>query len=393
VKAANLEKQIKRHVIAQPHQYYAVTLPGLEALCVAELGQACQEIRIETTLPGGVLFSGRLPVLYTANLYLRTAGRILLRLAAFKATNFRQLEKRLSEVAWSRYLPKGCVPACRVTAHQSRLYHTQAIVQHAAQTVADHWSSLGVDPSGPQGQTLHILMQEDLATLSLDSSGPNLYQRGLKTHASIAPLRETLAAAILQLSGYDPDRPLIDPMCGAGTFSLEAALWAKQIPPGAGRDFAFMQWPAFREPRWRHLKTKALKAAKSFERAMVFASDLDGAACEQLSQCVIRNHLDDVVRVRNRDFFTLRPPQQEGQVIAPGLIVLNPPYGRRLKPDQSLVAFFERIGKKLAADFKGWRVAIIVPRPELARQMPFLLKPMPIVHGGLALTLLVGRVG
>ncbi|MDA8138233.1 MAG: hypothetical protein M0036_06200 [Desulfobacteraceae bacterium] len=389
----NLKKQIKRHVIAQSHQYYAATLPGLEGLCVAELSQVHQDISIQGTFTGGVLFSGRLPALYEANLQLRTAGRILMRLAEFKATNFRQLEKKLAEVAWSLYLPAGCVPACKVTTHQSRLYHSQAIVQHVAEVVGSYWNDQGVEVTGPQGQTVYLLMQEDMATLSLDSSGPNLYLRGLKTHTTTAPLRETLAAAILQLAGYDPARPLIDPMCGSGTFSLEAALWAKQIPPGALRDFAFMQWPAFSQSQWRYMKTKALKAVKTLVRPMVFASDLDTAASAQLSQCVARHRLEDVVRVRTRDFFTLQPPQHEGRRLAPGLIVINPPYGRRLKPDQSLLTFFQRIGKKLQEDFKGWRVAMLVPRTELARQMPFPVKGMPIVHGGLALTLLVGRVG
>lgn len=388
----NLEKQIKRHVIARRHLYYAVTAPGFEALCAAELARLAGDVQIEATTEGGILFSGRLQALYGANLHLRTVGRILLRLAEFKATNFRQLEKKIAGVAWHLYLPQGCVPACKAATHQSRLYHSQAVTEHAARAIAAYWQGKGFESAGEQGQTLHIRIQEDLTTLSIDSSGSNLYLRGYKTHSASAPLRETLAAAILRLAGYDPARPLMDPMCGAGTFSLEAALWAKQIPPGALRDFAFMQWPAFRERQWRYLKTEALKAVLTCKRPMIFASDVDDDACRQLSRCVARHQLDDAVTVRNCDFFDLQPPLQDGRRLSAGLLVLNPPYGRRLKPGEDPDLLYHRIGIKLTDDFKGWRVALLSPGPNLARRMSFPMKGIPIVHGGLALTLLVGRV-
>lgn len=388
----NLERQIKRHVLARRHLFYAVTAPGFEGLCADELAPLAGDLRIEAVAPGGVLFSGRLQALYAANLHLRTAGRVLMRLAQFKATNFRQLEKKIGEVAWHYYLPGGCLPGCRVTSHQSRLYHTQAVTEHTLQAIGAVWRDNGVEPAGEQEQTLYIRIQQDLVTVSLDSSGPNLYRRGLKIHATTAPLRETMAAAILQMAGYDPGRPLIDPMCGGGTVSLEAALRAKQIPAGALRDFAFMGWPGFREPQWRHLTTTALEGAVTFTAPMIFASDVDEAACEQLLQCIARHHLDDVVRVGCSDFFSL-PPWPGVQGGAPGLIVLNPPYGRRLMPDQGLTVLFRQIGRKLKADFKGWQVALLAPRSDLARQIPFALKTIPITHGGLALTLLLGRVG
>jgi putative N6-adenine-specific DNA methylase len=390
---SNLEKQIKRHVIAPRHLCYAVTAPGMEQLCAQELAGLSDQIQVEATVRGGVVFSGRLEALYQANLHLRTAGRLLLRVAEFKATNFRQLGKRCATVPWERYLPWGALPVCKVTSHQSRLYHSQAVAQHVALALTDCWRNLGAAPADAPDQSLFVRLDQDLVTLSLDSSGANLYRRGLKTHGGQAPLRETLAAAILRMAGYNPERPLLDPMCGAGSFALEAALWAKQIPPGFHREFAFMQWPAFRPRQWQHLRTTAQKAIRSLPHPLIHASDLDPEACRRLAACVAHHHLDDAVDVQCHDFFALQPPPaRDGHPPATGLIVLNPPYGVRLTPDQRMETFYKRIGAKLADDFKGWQVALIVPSPHLIGTQPFPTTSIPLLHGGLQLTLLVGRV-
>ncbi|WP_172683790.1 hypothetical protein [Desulfosarcina cetonica] len=134
-----------------------------------------------------------------------------------------------------------------------------------------------LQPETPS-QTLFVRVVEDRFSLSLDSSGPALYKRGYKTGAARAPIRETLAAAILMTAGYDPARPLVDPMCGAGTFSLEAAMMAKHVAPGANRDFAFMGWPAFAANPWAFLKRQAHRQMVVLDRPRIFASDLDADA-------------------------------------------------------------------------------------------------------------------
>jgi putative N6-adenine-specific DNA methylase len=273
------------------------------------------------------------------------------------------------------------------------LYHSQAVAQHVALAVAACWRDLGVAPADSPDHSLFVRLDQDLVTLSLDSSGANLYRRGLKIHGGQAPLRETLAAAILRIAGYHPELPLIDPMCGSGSFTLEAALWAKQIPPGFHREFAFMQWPAFRPRQWQHLKTTAQKAIRTLPHPLIHASDLDPEACRRLAACVTRHHLDDAVDVQCHDFFALQPPPpRDGHPPATGLIVLNPPYGVRLTPDRRMETFYKRIGAKLADDFKGWHVALIVPSPHLIGTQPFPTTSIPLLHGGLQLTLLVGKV-
>ena len=392
VVTANLEKQIKRHVIGRTQRFYAVTAPGLEEACARELVRLSDTVRLDSVAPGGVEFNGRLDDLMRANLHLRIAGRVLMRIGTFKATNFRQLRKRVAMMPWNRYLPAGSVPNCSVTSHQSRLYHTQAVAEHLAGAIGHYWQTVNIDTRPDDGQTLHVRIDQDGVSLSLDSSGSNLYQRGIKTHAARAPLRETLAAGILGLADYRSDQPLIDPMCGSGTFSIEAALMAKRIAPGHFREFAFMRWPSFRPQRWKYLRSLADRSVRVHQQPIIFASDENDGACCRLRDTVGRFELEDAVRVDRRDFFTLKPQLERDKPMPPGLVVLNPPYGRRLASDRNLVKLYNRIGKKLHDDFPGWRVAILLPWKDLSRSFPLGSTPTRLVHGGLTLYLQVGRV-
>lgn len=341
---------------------------------------------------GGVLFNGKLESLYAANLHLRTAGRILMRLAEFKATNFRQLAKKASELPWVYFLPQGCLPAFKVSCRHSRLYHSTAVADHLSQSIDGYWHHRQIATRSSQDQCLHVRIAHDTVTLSLDSSGTGLYQRGLKTHGGKAPLRETMAAVILNLAGYDAATPLLDPMCGTGTFSLEAALMAKAIAPGSYRRFAFEQWPSFKTAQWHYLKNKARERIRLLPQAIIQASDINATACETLHHCVTTHGLDDAVTVQHSDFFNLTPSHLKIEAAASGLVVLNPPYGHRLASDQNTAALFREIMIKLKADFQGWRIAMLTPPELLPKRLPFQHRIMPMVHGGLQLALLLGRV-
>ncbi len=389
LKIMNLDKRIKRHVIGARHDFFAAGLPGYEYLVRQELEGLSPTLEPGGPANGGVAFSGRLTDLYLANLHLPTAGRILMRLAAFRATGFSQLEKQTRALAWSLYLPVGAIPEFNVTAHHSRLYHTQAVAQRIRKSITGHWAGIGMEPAASKDQTLFVRLVDDRVTISLDSSGENLYRRGLKTHTARAPLRETLAALILRIAGYDPARPLVDPMCGAGTFSLEAALMAKSIAPGLYRNFAFMHWPSFRPRQWQYLKNSATCRIRQLERPMIRASDIDAAACARLLDCVNQNGLSDAVQIEPKDFFSLHSNSFGRQ---PGLIVLNPPYGRRLSKGAAADELFRRIAAKLTTDFKGWKAALLVPEKRLADTLKLPFKAFGLEHGGLKLTLLTGRL-
>lgn len=385
----NLEKQIKRHVIGPMHQFFAVVALGFEDFCRKEIAALSDTVRLGGTVAGGVEFHGRLIDLYRANLHLRTATRILMRLDTFKATHFSQLEKKTGSLPWMLYLPEGCVPACKVSAHHSRLYHTGAVAQRIARSISAYWSDQGIAPAENKDQALFVRLEQDAVTLSLDSSGAKLYQRGLKTHSGRAPLRETLAAGILQIAGFRPDRPLVDPMCGTGTFSLEAAMMAKHVAPGLQREFAFMHWPAFRPAQWRHLQKEAAREIRRVDRPLIWASDQDAAACTRLTQCMERNHLDDAVQVRCADFFSWRPDAVETNN---GLIVLNPPYGLRFSDAENIGILYERIGDRLRTAYRGWKAALILPDRSMARRTRLSGKWHPLHHGGLPLILMTGRI-
>jgi putative N6-adenine-specific DNA methylase len=229
----------------------------------------------------------------------------------------------------------------------------------------------------------------DRVTLSLDSSGRPLYRRGIKVHRAHAPLRETTAAGILSLADYQTEKPLLDPMCGAGTFSLEAALLAKKIAPGMYRHFPFEHWPGFRPGQWRYIKKRAARRIISRDRTMIWASDKDKAACRRLENCVQANSLTDVVSVCHQNFFSLQPNRITKQ---PGLVVLNPPYGRRLGAGRNIEKLYKNIFAKLLKDFKGWHAALIVSGDEIAREMDLPFRSVEFRHGGLYLKLLTGKV-
>jgi putative N6-adenine-specific DNA methylase len=336
-----------------------------------------------------VTFSGRLVDCQRANLYLRTATRILMRIDVFNATNRRRLEKKSGEIAWELFLPAGHIPDVKVSSHRSRLYHTEAIARSIRDSIARRLDAAGGSPPAAFPQTLFVRVVEDRFTLSLDSSGPPLYKRGLKAGPARAPIRETLAAAMLMAAGYDPRRPLVDPLCGSGTFSLEAAMMAKQMAPGVKRAFAFMGWPAFREGQWAFLRREAEADVQELAQPLVFASDIDPGACERLAGMIAGNGLSDAVRVVQKDVFQCAADQFGG---GPGLVAINPPYGIRISSAKKADELFRDIGRHLAQRFKGWTVALIAPRPELARSLPFPARRMPLLHGGLKLTLIVGTI-
>jgi putative N6-adenine-specific DNA methylase len=386
------QKRIKRRVTAHEHHYFAVTAPGLETLCARELAHLSPAPASITAVSGGVAFQGHLTTLYLANLHLRTATRILMRLEAFKATRFEQIYKQLTAFPWELYLFKGQPFNIQVSSQKSRLYHRRAIAERARQAVIDRMENHGLPGSGAsRDQCLYIRLVNDRMTLSLDSSGEALYKRGYKTQGARAPLRETLAAASLIWAGYTPEIPLVDPLCGGGTFSMEAALMGLCLPPGIRRSFAFEGWPAFRRPHWDYLRRAV--GAPAF-RPRIFASDRNKAVCTALAAEVQRNGLAGVIDVTCQDFMGLTPEKLPlGQLISPkGLVVLNPPYGVRLGGRSEARRAIAAMGAHLRAHWRGWRLAVFLPEADLGRHFGPDLARRQLRHGGLKLTLIYGQL-
>ena len=383
------DKRVRRHVAGRIREYYAVTAPGVEDLCrqeLLDLGLDGSGLSVDA---GGVAFTGRLVDCQRANLHLRTATRVLMRIGAFSATNLRRLEKKVGDIAWELFLTAGHLPDVKVSSHRSRLYHTAAIARSIRGGMTRRLTGTDQPPSPAFPQTLFVRVVEDRFTLSLDSSGEPLYKRGLKKGPARAPIRETLAAATLMAAGYDPRRPMVDPLCGSGTFSLEAAMMAKQMAPGMKRAFAFMGWPAFREDQWAFLKREAESHMTVFDKPLVFASDIDGGACKRLAGMIAANGLSDAVKVAQKDVFQCEANHYGG---GPGLVTINPPYGIRIGSADQAAILFNRICRHLVQRFNGWDVALIAPKQDLARQLPFPARRLSLLHGGLKRTLIVGTI-
>lgn len=400
----NIEKRIKRHVLGKPQDFYVSTLPGIERLCYEELARLGFSLPDTRPCKGGIEFAGRVHDCYLANLNLRTANRILMRLTAFYASNFRQLEKKLADLPWDLYLKNNSEFTLNITSRHSRLIHTGAIGERFTASLEKRinarpeGSEKSQVPDTGKSQQIFVRAENDLFTVSIDTSGELLHKRGLKIQGGKAPVRETIAAAILCLAGYQPGEPLIDPMCGTGTFSLEAAMIANNIPAGWYRPFAFMDWPSFRPSRWKHIRREAKKKITPVAGPVIFASDIDPENSRKLEQVVSKNNLATTINVFSSDFFDLRPRNiiRELQGFCPekhqGLIVLNPPYGRRLGAGKRIDKLFEQICKKLQHDFKGWKAAILVPDKHLVKTIPFKATVHDFFHGGLKITLITGKI-
>ena len=388
-----LFKRIKRHVIGREHTFFAATPPGFEQLCLRELLNLDPVVGNARVTPGGVDFKGRLDDCYRANLNLRLPNRILMRINEFKSTNFRQLERKAGDIPWELYLNPDSLFKVHVTTKHCRLHHSAAISDRFHKSIAGRLSGIQQDEklltTTNVEQNIFIRGQDDRFSVSIGSSGDLLYKRGLKKHAGKAPLRETLAAAALQLAGYDGTQPLIDPMCGAGTFSLEGALMAKCIPAGWFRNFAFEGWPSYLAKRWGYIRRQAQSGFVQQERPIVFASDTDPDACQRMKDCVDKYSLADAVRVNQKDFFDLVPRDLTDQT---GVVCINPPYGLRLGQKLDSQKLFQAICNRLKSDYSGWKLALFAHGKKLARTVPFETESYPILHGGLKLTLLVGTI-
>lgn len=371
---------------------FAVCAPGLEHFVAAELralGAAPEE-----TEPGGVSFAGDAELLYRANLWLRTAGRVIARLAEFRARAFGELERRATQQPWERFLSPGRPVRLRVTCRKSRLYHSDAVAERVATAIrARMGSALGVEVAGGEeddgenAQLVIVRLLRDQCTLSVDASGALLHQRGYRLATAKAPLRETLAAALLAASGWDPAAPLVDPLCGSGTIAIEGALLARRIAPGLARRFAFMTWPGFDAACWERLVDEARARILPCAPAPIVASDRDAGAIEAAAANAARAGVAGDIALSRRALSAMEPPAAEH-----GWIVTNPPYGVRVGEPGALRDLYAQLGNVVRRLRPGWTVALLSPDPRLDSRVGVRFETVTTTrNGGLAVRMIVGR--
>lgn len=350
----------------------AICTPGLEAVCEAEL--SALGIRARTVGAGVVEFKPTIRQFYAANLWLRTASRVLLRIAKFRATDFNFLETRAEEVDWDRWLPEGHRPTFRVTSKKSKLIHTTAIAERLEKFLSPGpGRELGRE--APE-QPFVVRVDHDVFSVSVDASGQSLHQRGWRTETGVAPLRPTMAAALLLASGWDAETPLADPFCGSGTIAIEAALMAMRLPPGGDRDFAFAHWPDFEPGTWASVAGSVGPNVREELPFAIEASDRDGAAVELTKANALRAGVEDQIQIEERVISHL--PGHGGQ----GLVATNPPYGKRVG-DGDLKALYKRMGSTIRDRRPQWGLSVVAADRKLVRLIDSRLKPIGgYSHGG-----------
>jgi len=347
---------------APQNTYFAVTTPGLEPVCAAEL--AALEIPDVVALGGGVEFTGELRELYLANLWLRSAARILVRLGDVQARDFPTLFKRLVRLPWGRFIKPGSSYQVRATCHRSRLSHSGRVAQTCRDAIS---RALGTD-EGDNGQaTVYLRLEADRCQVSVDSSGDLLHRRGYRQASVAAPLRENLAAACLLKLGYDGSQPLIDAMTGSGTFAIEAALIALHRAPGLARRFAFFDWPKYRAGLWQQLCREAQRREANELPAPIIAVDNNRKAIEAARRNLQAARLQGMIQL------VCQPMQDLIRPCANGLLICNPPYGERLGRTAKLQALYRELGHVYGDIFSGWQGALVCPDSGLVRNtgLPF----------------------
>jgi putative N6-adenine-specific DNA methylase len=341
---------------AADYDCYAVTAPGLEGVTAREL--AALGVRQTGVEPGGVAFRARAAGLYAANLELRTASRVLVRIGSFHASSFHELERRAKRLPWGRFLGPDAVPEFRVTSRKSKLYHQDAVAERLARTVnAERGRATAAEAVRPQVFIARFFRDE--CTVSADSSGELLHRRGYRLDVGEAPLRETLAAAMLLESGWDGRAPLADPFCGSGTIPIEAALIARRMAPGLHRDFAFEQWPELDALGWKRIRETARARVLPRAAAPIIGADRDVAAIAAARGNAERAGVLADVELRRATMAAFDPPG------AAGHIVTNPPYGVRMGERAKLRGLYVRFGEIVRTRCPDWQVTMLSPRREL----------------------------
>ena len=353
-----------------PLEIFVVTAPGLESFLADEARE--KGFSVTGTIAGGVSLAGDWRAIWRANLVLRGATRVLVRIAAFRAMHLAQLDKRSKKLPWAEWLRPETPLRVEAICRKSRIYHNKA----AAQRVEGALEAAGYRLEADAPIVLKLRIEDDLATFSLDTSGPSLHKRGLKAEVNKAPMRETLAALLLRAAGFDGTGAVYDPMCGSGTFVIEAAEIAAGFQPGRARSFAFEDFASFDADALSDMRAEytPVEGPTSF-----FGSDRDAGAVRMSANNAERAGVGEATRFHHAAIGDVVPPD-----VAPGLVIANAPYGGRIGNKGVLHGLYGAFGKVMTERFEGWRVALVTSEAGLAKSTGLRWEPPgPIIdHGG-----------
>jgi len=356
-------------------EIFLVATPGLE-------GPLCAEARARgfkaKTVSGGVVLRGGWPDVWRANLEMRGASRVLARIGAFPVHHLAQLDKRARRLAWGDVLRRDVAFRVEASCKSSRIYHSGAAAQRIERAITEE---LGA-PASPEAEVcIKARIENDHCTVAVDTSGEPLHKRGHKLAVAKAPMRETMASLFLRQCGYDGSEPVVDPMCGSGTFVIEAAEIAAGLLPGRSRRFAFEELASFDEPAWVKMRSGESGAMPEIR---FYGSDEDPGAVRMSAANAERAGVAHLITFQAHAIEDLVAPAGPS-----GIVIVNPPYGDRIGEAARLSSLYRTLGQTLMTRFTGWRVGLITSEASLAEAtgLPFSLAAEPVLHGGLRVTL------
>jgi putative N6-adenine-specific DNA methylase len=384
-----VKKQPSKDIFSDgPVSAFAIAAPGLSSLVEDELREL--GVAVSASEPAGVAFTATAPELLTANLWSRIASRIIVRIAHFTARDFATLERRAKAIDWSLVIPPASVVRLRVTCRKSRLYHSDAVAERVARAIESRVKGARVDQRGTEDdegddhtQLIIVRFDHDECTISADSSGALLHRRGWRQAIAKAPLRETLAAAMLRACDWNGDRAMVDPFCGSGTIGIEAALRARNIAPGLGRTFAMESWSGASSELSKQLRRDASTRMVEGTGVPIVMSDRDAGACAAAVANAERAGVAGDVTIVQRALSDVNLADIAGE----GLLLTNPPYGQRVSEGADLRGLYSRLGDILR-EGGNWQLAMLAPEQRLEVPLEMRLhKLFKTSNGGIEVSL------
>jgi putative N6-adenine-specific DNA methylase len=346
--------------------YFATVARSLEPIAARELERlGAQDVRPDFT---GVHFTGDRALMYRVNLWTRTIFRVLLVITEFRAPNAERLYREVQKIAWEEYLKPENTLAVNATGGNRQLNHTHFTALQVKNAIVDQQrrqfsKRSSVDTEHPD-LLVNVHIHKDRCILSLDSSGTSLHRRGYRPAVGFAPLKETLAAALLEMAEWEPSLPFLDPLCGSGTLPLEASLKALNIAPGLFRDrFGFESWLDFEPNLWNTLREEAKNSQLSALKAPIIGSDRDPEIIHQARTNAQNCGVSEQVSFTQTELSQLEAPCDRG------VIICNPPYGERLGDVRELGDFYKQLGDIFKQRFKGWTAFVLTGNKELAKRV------------------------
>ncbi|KYD09221.1 class I SAM-dependent RNA methyltransferase [Heyndrickxia sporothermodurans] len=331
----------------------ATAAMGLEAIVAKEVTNLGYECKVDN---GKIEYQGDAKAIARSNLWLRTADRVKIKVGEFKALSFDELFEKTKALNWENFLPENAEFPVQGKSVKSKLFSVsdcQAIVKKAiVERLRKHYKKTSwFEENGPLFK-IEIALHKDIATLTIDTSGVGLHKRGYRVNQGEAPLKETLAAALIQLTNWHPDRPFFDPFCGSGTIPIEAALIGQNIAPGFNRDFASESWPWIGKKVWEDARNEAEDLAKYDQPLQITGTDIDHRMIEVSKENAIEAGLGDLITFKQMQVSDITTKNEYG------VLVGNPPYGERLGERKEVEKMYRDMGKAFA-ELDTWSVYIL----------------------------------